>query len=221
MLQLPENIEYINIVWPRLAFIIKKVCEHYKAGRVLDIGCGNGRITKMLGKLGIDLLGIDIDAQEIQKAVDSNEYANVQFACRSVQEMKEKDSGIILTEVLEHIEDPGNFLKAIALICENEGFLIVTIPNGYCLKEIIMAVIRHLKKITIFAKIITQYKNSIGRNTVFNESPHLQQFTLKKIQALLEEAGFTVKEEFYADIWSGLLWMYAPWIPVPFFVKKI
>ena len=220
MLKLPENIDYRDVRFPRGAFLIRKICENYKGGRIIDIGCGNGKNTKMLGKLGVDIVGVDIDEHEIKKAVESNPYENVQFACIKLYNITDTFSGIVLSEVLEHIEEPLDFLKEIYRLCENNGFLILTVPNGYCVKEIVMAAIRCLKKTRIFAKIVKWYKKGIGRDKVFNESPHLQRFTLKKIRSLIDKSGFTIEKEFYCDIWSGFLWMYFPWIPIPFFVKK-
>ena len=35
MLKLPENIEYIDLVWLRRAFLIRKMGKNYQGGRVL------------------------------------------------------------------------------------------------------------------------------------------------------------------------------------------
>ncbi len=222
MLKFPQNIDYIDVMSPRLAFIIRKMCENYNKGIVLDVGCGNGKITQYLGSIGVDILGVDIDENEIKKAVDSNEHENVQFACVEIKNITEKKfPGILLTEVLEHTEEPLNFLNELYRLCENNGFLILTVPNGYSPKETLMAGVRHLKNNKLFAELIKWYRKAIGRDKECNESPHLQRFTLKKIQSLIEESGFTIKEYYCCDIWSGFLWMYFPWIPIPFFVRKI
>lgn len=222
MVKLPENIEYIDIVWPRRAFIIRAICENYHGGRVIDIGCGKGRITKMLGKLGVDILGVDIDEREIKEAIASNECENVHFACVNVSDVAEKFSGVILIEVLEHIERPLAFLKEISRICENDGFLVLTVPNGYCVKEMITAVVhRSAKHSMTLAKFVKWYRKIIKRDRVLNESQHVQWFTLKKIRALIEQAGFSIQEESHHSIWSGLLWVCLPWIKAPFFVKKL
>ena len=221
MLQLPENIDYIDLVWPRQAFIIKKVCAHYTGGRIIDIGCGNGKITQTLGRLGVEMLGIDLDAQEIKKAGDSNESENVQFACRDIHEMTEQFSGIVLAEVLEHTADPVGFLKEVYHVCAHEGFLILTIPNGYCVKEMVTAAIhRSARQNGLLTKFIKWHRKMTKRDAVFNESQHTQWFTLKKIRLLLREAGFTIQEETYYSLWSTLLWVCVPWLKVPLWVKK-
>jgi SAM-dependent methyltransferase len=44
------------------------IYEHYKNGKALDFGCGTGRSTRFLKKLGFDSVGIDISEEMICKA---------------------------------------------------------------------------------------------------------------------------------------------------------
>ena len=218
MLTLPENIKQIE---PRQAFLIRTMAEMYKGGRVLDVGCGNGKKTTILGKLGIDVLGIDIDENEIQKANASNHCEHVQFACRNIKDIHERFSGITLIEVLEHIDEPSDLLKEIARICEDDGFLIVTIPNGYCVKEMLTAVVHGSAEQSLFlTKCVKWFRKIAKRDNAFNDSQHVQWFTLKRIRLLLEDAGFTIQEEAYYSIWSTLLWVCVPWLKVPVCVKR-
>jgi 2-polyprenyl-3-methyl-5-hydroxy-6-metoxy-1,4-benzoquinol methylase len=223
VIALPENMDYLDVMFPRVAFIVRKVCEHYKEGRVLDIGCGNGKISRFLGKLGVEILGIDIDENEIKKAAAAREYDNVQFACASVNAIADRMfSGILLVEVLEHIEEPLEFLKEVCRLCEDGGFLIITVPNGYSAKEILTATIhRFAKRSATLGKWVKRYRKNVRRDQVFNESQHVQWFTRKRIRSLIDEAGFVVVEESYFDIWSEFLWVCCPWISTSAFLKGI
>ena len=221
ILELPKNIGEQESVFPRLAFVTRKICEFYKGGELLDIGCGNGKNTAVLGALGCPILGIDIDQSEITRALDSPHAQHVRFACVSLDDLHETSfAGVLLIEVLEHLPTPLTFLQRAYNLCENEGFVIVTVPNGYSCKERLMAVIQALKKINQCARLIAWYRQKIGRAQEFNESPHVQRFTLPRLRALLEQAGFQIAEEFYSDVWSGFLWMYVPWLPLPLWLKK-
>jgi trans-aconitate methyltransferase len=44
------------------------IAEHVKVSRAVDFGCGAGRSTRFLRKLGFDAVGIDISADMIRKA---------------------------------------------------------------------------------------------------------------------------------------------------------
>lgn len=222
MLEVPKEIDNRNDICASMSFAIRKVCEKYQKGDILDVGCGSGRNTQLFGQIGANILGIDIDEDEILKARTANSWKNIEFSCMNVSEIEEREfAAVLLIEVLEHMKKPLEFLREIYRLCAADGFLVVTVPNGYSLKEIIMAVIRRLKKITPFASIIRSYKGIIGRDKVFNDSPHVQMFTLSEIRCLLQAAGFAIEEELYSDIWSGFLWMYLPWVKIPSFVRQI
>jgi 2-polyprenyl-3-methyl-5-hydroxy-6-metoxy-1,4-benzoquinol methylase len=216
------NIDKRNDVSASVTFAIRKVCEYYRKGDILDVGCGSGRNTQLFGHIDANILGIDIDKNEIVRAQHANSSKNIQFSCMSVSEIQDRQfATVVLIEVLEHIKEPLEFLREIYRLCAPDGFLVATVPNGYSLKEIVMALIRCLKKIALFARVIRWYKGMIGRDKVFNDSPHLQMFTLKEIRSLLRAAGFAIEEESYSDIWSGFLWMYFSWVESPFFVRRI
>jgi SAM-dependent methyltransferase len=44
------------------------IFEHVKGRKAIDFGCGAGRSTRFLGKLGFDVIGVDISEDMIRKA---------------------------------------------------------------------------------------------------------------------------------------------------------
>jgi predicted TPR repeat methyltransferase len=46
----------------------KIIFEHVKGRRAIDFGCGAGRSTRFLRKLGFDVVGVDISEDMIRKA---------------------------------------------------------------------------------------------------------------------------------------------------------
>jgi len=106
---------------------------------VLDIGCSQGIGPILLGREGKKVLGIDIS----QKAVDEANEAliheeekvkeNISFIKADFLKYstgKKKFDTITITEVLEHLLNPNDFIvKANDLLVDN-GTLIVTVPFG-------------------------------------------------------------------------------------------
>ena len=45
------------------------ISQHVRGARALDFGCGAGRSTRFLGKLGFDVVGVDIAEEMIQNAM--------------------------------------------------------------------------------------------------------------------------------------------------------
>src|SRR5689334_22953000 len=84
--------------------------------RILDVGCGNGVISRHLGKLGFNVLGIDVSEKTIETARSLTQISNVQFQKKSAEELVangEKYEAVICSEVLEHLHDPGSLLTVL------------------------------------------------------------------------------------------------------------
>src|SRR5438309_2071503 len=102
-------------------------------GRILDVGCGNGVISRHLGRLGFNVLGIDVSEKTIEIARSINPMPNVQFQKKSAEELVasgERYDAVICSEVLEHLNDPGALLDVLYSTLAENGKLIVTVPNG-------------------------------------------------------------------------------------------
>ena len=64
----------------RLQFIVQNLELNIpKNGKILDIGCGNGIISRALGKAGYEVLGIDLSKKAIEMAQEYNNMPNVSF----------------------------------------------------------------------------------------------------------------------------------------------
>lgn len=102
---------------------------------VLDIGCGNGsELALPLAQDGFQLTGIDTDRTSIDRARDlARDLPNARFHCSLLDDFSggERFNVVILSEVLEHLEQPRDLLAAAARRLRPDGLLLVTVPNGY------------------------------------------------------------------------------------------
>jgi len=98
--------------------------------RVIEIGCGLGYLTYSLIKEGYCAMGLDISQNAINEAIKN--YGN-NYICADVMEYADKNKKtfdvVILTEVIEHIEEPVAFLKSITDLLTERGLIILTTPN--------------------------------------------------------------------------------------------
>lgn len=119
----------------RLIFIseqIRKFCLNKQEIRILDVGCGTGSlITLPLGSLGYNILGIDIDKASIDFALKNNIYNNVSFKQERIENIYDKYDIIIASELLEHLENPLEFLNILETKLNENGIIIITTPNGF------------------------------------------------------------------------------------------
>jgi SAM-dependent methyltransferase len=93
-------------------FFIKNISSGEK---VLDIGCGNGALTYHLAKSGALVTAMDRDATQIRFAKEHFDHPNIQWIYgEAPQEIPQNNyQFIVLSNVLEHVEDRIDFIKRI------------------------------------------------------------------------------------------------------------
>ncbi|TDX01914.1 class I SAM-dependent methyltransferase [Dinghuibacter silviterrae] len=118
----------------RVDFIAETLAQQLPAdARILDVGCGNGVISRHLGRLGFRVTGIDVSERTIEKARSIDPLPNVAFITKSAEELVAEGTryeAVICSEVLEHLHDPGALLEVLYASLTDNGVLIVTVPNG-------------------------------------------------------------------------------------------
>ena len=78
--------------------------------RVVDVGCGIGELTKRMGALGADVLGIDPNTKHIATALANNEENKGAFQVAAAEAIPLADDSadiVIFFNSLHHVE-PGN-----------------------------------------------------------------------------------------------------------------
>ncbi len=95
---------------------------------VLEVGCGRGYFLKKLEEKGVkQAIGLDFNNEAIKKKVTKFDILNKDL--RSIKSKKSFDS-ICFFQVLEHIPDPMSFLEDCKNILNDNGLLIISVPNN-------------------------------------------------------------------------------------------
>jgi len=97
---------------------------------VLDVGAGSGTFSNLLSARGFDVTSTDVtdEALEVLRsrvpgAVARADATSLPFASSSFD-------GVILGEVLEHLEDDGAAVKEAARVLRPKGSLAVSVPRN-------------------------------------------------------------------------------------------
>lgn len=117
-----------DMYWAILDCVRKGLIK--KSMKIMEVGCGLGYLTYALSIEGFNIIGIDISSKAIDNAI--NKYGNF-YKCKDVFKMaaetEEKYDVIILTEVIEHVSNPVEFIGALSKLLMPEGRIILTTPN--------------------------------------------------------------------------------------------
>lgn len=117
-----------SVYWS-VAQALKQYFSGNTAVSVLEIGSGLGYLTYALNKAGYSAKGIDISEDAVAKA--NQRYGNY-FEYKNLFKIVEEDERydcVIMTEVIEHVEEPVSFIEAALKLLKPGGKLIVTTPN--------------------------------------------------------------------------------------------
>jgi SAM-dependent methyltransferase len=197
----------------RLRFVRRAIASafpnrHPSLVRVLDAGCGNGsQLALPLIKDGYNLTGVDTDQGSIDHARTlSAGAANARFFCQRVDELPdaERFDVVILSEVLEHLREPQELLKACVERLQAGGILIVTVPNGYGEFELDSWLFRTFRLQRVVDALARGSQVAVG-STDNHESGHVQFFTRGRLRKLFAECGLLIFLEGASSLLSGPL----------------
>ena len=121
-----------NPLHQRLLFPYYEATKFAK-GKILEIGCGEGRGVEILHNISQNYTGVDKINSAIKKLKEKYPSETYQFYCDNVPPIKRFEREIFDTviafQVIEHIQDDVFFLKEIYRILKPGGICLLTTPN--------------------------------------------------------------------------------------------
>ncbi len=109
--------------------------QPFEGLRLLDIGCGGGLLCEPMTRLGFTVTGVDASARNIGVAAAHAETTGLDIDYRATTAENLLASGeapfdlILNMEVIEHVADPGAYLRDCAKLLAPGGLMIVATLN--------------------------------------------------------------------------------------------
>lgn len=219
----------------KLRLMLESMAEHRRRLgrplRILDVGCGNGLAVSCHLPCGDDLyLGIDIHAPSIEFARTHFGGALREFSAKRLEHVEAGEFDVVvMSDVLEHVEDPAGLLETAAAKLAAGGLLLASVPNGRGPFEIESAISRTRVLGAVLLKI-TDYFVALLDRTVFPgrwravvaastgvpynaESGHVQFFRRDDVPRIAARCGLTLRRRANLSFLSGPFtnYLFAPW----------
>lgn len=156
--------------------------------KILDIGCGEGKLSVLLAQRGHDVTAMDVSEGFLEQArcLAKNSSVNLKTIKANIETARatipsEAFDVIYLMDVIEHLKSPMDGLKNIRGMLKENGVLLLHTPNVFTPSRF-AGYAKHRKELTD----LTNPKN-IG-------DLHLQTYDFLTLEKTLAFAGFRVSE---------------------------
>jgi len=153
-----------------------------QGSKLLDIGCGIGALTSTISKKAGKIVACDYNANSISIAKSKYSRENIQYIIANATEFEFEDNFdyIILSNVLEHIEDREIFLEKLKPLAK---FILIRVPM-------------------INRSWITLYKRELGLEYRLDKT-HKIEYTLSSFRDEMKRANL---ELIHYSIQFGEIW---------------
>lgn len=150
---------------------------------LLDIGCGNGYLTKKLSKSFDKTIAIDNSESGIEQA-KKNYSGDINFILSDLSNLniKEKLNCITLIEVIEHLYSPDSLLREINKFCDKNTKIIISTPFHGFIKNLL---------------IILSGKFNDHFSPLW-EHGHIKFFTKKTLMQICARNNFKIEKIYYS-----------------------
>ena len=178
--------------------VFSRVLKGKKFKNVLDAGCGDGRLGKLVKHIwGVEVYGVDISKKGVTLARSFGVKAKVADLSKKIPFASNSFDLIICTEMIEHVADPDTLLKEIRRVLKPDGTLLLTTPNLSSWTNRILFI---LGIYPIFMEASTEAKVGYGPFSRFFYSDqlvgHIHVFNLIALKDILRFHKFSIEKIF-------------------------
>lgn len=101
-----------------------------EAERIVDVGCGHGRLGERLRRPGRYVVGVEPDAEMARRASRRLDRVLATGIEEALPSLSEPVDCFVFADVLEHLPDPARVLRLAAGALSPNGRIVVSIPNS-------------------------------------------------------------------------------------------
>ncbi|WP_300712521.1 class I SAM-dependent methyltransferase [uncultured Brachyspira sp.] len=190
-----HNEQHFSDVFKKHIFEVKNIIQKYFINRkILEIGCGDGYFLELLLKYGFDIYGMDptyIGNNERIKKEYYNENNSREY------------NAFILRHVLEHIQDPYNFLYNLKKIDNNNSLIYIEVPSLEYINENCTFFDFYYEHVNYFREIdfINMFDNILVIDNFFNKQYIYLVAELSSLKLPVKTEDFILNKNFLSKFY--------------------
>lgn len=182
-----SNSSFSKNYWKKYFLDINKTLKINKNSKILEIGSNDGYLLKQFAKITTKLLGVDASSFMTKIALKNKiKTKNLIFNFKNSNKCminKKKLDLVIANNVLNHANDPSDFVRGVSNIIDKKGIFIFELPY--------------------WIKLVKQKKF----DQIYHE--HISYFTVKYSKYLLNKFGFVITKIEETNYHGGSIRIYS------------
>lgn len=199
------NTRNVRYRWSLFETYLTQLQREHKNPTALDFGAGSLRDSYELAGRGFHVTSFDLNRQTLQRYFDSYDWTTTPpptLMAGSLDDLVNNNKPgslqlVIAFDVIEHLDDPASYIRAISKLLSDKGYLFTIVPNRRAFFE------------RYFKRSVAQQKK---RGAVLEPGvPHVQFRSPEEWDQFFEANGFRIVARdmtighFVNDWWNGLL----------------
>jgi SAM-dependent methyltransferase len=168
-----RSASYYNQARPEVAELVPTSCR-----RVLEVGCGEGALGRLLRGRGHHVTGIELIPEAAEQARSGlHRVINADVERDGFPFPPASFDAIVFADVLEHLVDPWRVLREAVEVLTDKGVVVASIPN--------------VQNLDVLRRLLMGRWDYRERGIL--DFGHLRFFTLATIRALFAQANLAVE----------------------------
>src|SRR5436190_8761517 len=160
----------------RVAAIVRRDDRRGEGGvRVLDVGCGDGRLTAELERVGVSVVGVDVAAEALRRARETNPGLRLGLIpAEGPWPLDDSSFDVVWAgDTIEHVADTAAWLSEVRRVLRSGGTLLLSTPAH--------------DRLTLLALALRARRFDAHFDP---RSDHLRFYTARTLRRLLEDFRF-------------------------------
>ena len=163
---------------------VESCLENIRGDSLLDLACGDGMMTEMFAQKVSRVVGVDANGNHLTEARKRLPSADFHECLVEELELNERFDSVTMLDLLEHVVDPIALLQKAATFLNDDGVLIIHVPNAYAINRrlaVIMGTLEHCEELSPFDLQIAGHRRSYSIQTLCDD--------IKKAGLKIEKTG--------------------------------